>query len=164
VKWREGDGQRSRTFDRKGDADVFDLELRRRAQLGPVISRDLTRGATTLDGYIRIGFRAYAGSLSAATRKQYRWAIEHHLQELLDEPLAALTVPRLRRHQQMLLDTGRRANTVRDVMIRLSGILQVQGTWGCGRSRSAARRGQISPIRRSRSAVPAPRAAPPRRV
>jgi integrase len=34
VRWREGSVQRSRDFARKNDADAFDLEVRRRAQVG----------------------------------------------------------------------------------------------------------------------------------
>jgi integrase len=34
VRWREGGQQRSRTFDRKEDANTFELETRRRGQLG----------------------------------------------------------------------------------------------------------------------------------
>lgn len=35
VKWKEPSGwRRSRTFDRKGDADRFDAEVRRRKALG----------------------------------------------------------------------------------------------------------------------------------
>ena len=34
VRWKEGDSWRSRTFDRKSDANVFDAELRRLRRLG----------------------------------------------------------------------------------------------------------------------------------
>ena len=34
VRWREGRRQRSRSFDRRGDAEAFDAEMRRRSQLG----------------------------------------------------------------------------------------------------------------------------------
>jgi hypothetical protein len=35
VRWRAGGRQRSRTFNRKGDASKFDAEMTRRLQLGP---------------------------------------------------------------------------------------------------------------------------------
>jgi integrase len=124
VKWREGENQRSRTFDRKGDADTFDRELRRRAQLGPLLARELTR-PLTLDEFVRTGFRTHAATLAPATRKQYAWALEHHLTELADEPLVAIDVPRLAMHQQYLLGHGRSVNTVRQALVQLSGILQV---------------------------------------
>lgn len=125
VKWREGGRQRSRTFDRKGDASLFDAEIRRRQQLGPALVRELDRGTLTLDEFIRTGFRTHAVTLSTATRRQYAWALEHHLVELLDEPLIAIDVPRLAAHQQHLLDHGRSINTVREALTRLSGILQI---------------------------------------
>lgn len=133
VKWTEGGRggrQRSRTFDRKGDADTFDRELRRRQQLGPALVRELTRESLTLDEFVRTGFRAYAATLSTATRKGYAWALENHLQELASEPLAAIDVPMLATHQQHLLANGRTANTVRDAMARLSGVLQIAAEHG----------------------------------
>src|SRR5215218_3363438 len=125
VKWRVGGRQRSRTFDLKGDADTFERELRRRAQLGPALVRELDRGTLTLEEFVRTGFRTHAVTLAPATRKQYAWALEHHLGELLEEPLAAIDVPLLAAHQQHLLANGRSANTVREALTRLSGILQI---------------------------------------
>jgi integrase len=125
VKWREGEAQRSRTFDRKGDADAFDLEVRRAAQLGPALTARLTRKPITLDAFVRGGFRAHAATLAPATRAQYRWAMENHLTELADVPLALIDVPRLAALQQRLLDRGRSPHTVRTAITMLSGILQI---------------------------------------
>lgn len=125
VKWRENGRQRSRQFTRKGDADTFDREIRRRLQLGPHLVRELARHAVTLDEFARSGFRAHAAQLAPGTRSHYRWALEHHLTELLDEPLIALDVPRLTAHQQHLLDNGRTIGTVREALADLSGILTV---------------------------------------
>lgn len=36
VRYREGGRERSRTFTRRGDAEAFDLEVKRRKQLGPL--------------------------------------------------------------------------------------------------------------------------------
>jgi hypothetical protein len=126
VKWREGEHQRSRTFDLKGDADTFERELRRRAQLGPALVRELTRGTLTLDEFVRTGFRTHAATLAPVTRKQYARALEHHLRELVDVPLIAIDVPLLAAHQQHLLEQGRSTNTVREALTRLSGILQIE--------------------------------------
>ena len=153
CKWREGERQRSRSFDRKGDADTFDRELRRRAQLGPLLARELTR-PLTLDEFVRTGFRTHAATLAPATRKQYAWALEHHLSELADEPLAALDVPRLALHQQYLLEHGRSINTVRQALIQLSGVLQVAVEHGhvMGNAARALRkvaaepRGEVRPL------------------
>lgn len=78
-------------------------------------------------------------------------ALELHLSELLDEPLVALDVPRLAAHQQHLLEHGRSANTVREAMTRLSGILQVAVEHGHvpGKPRVVSARSPLIRARRS---------------
>ena len=125
VKYRSDGRQRSRTFDRKTDALTFDREIRRRLQLGPELARELDRSTLTLDGFVRGGFRTHAATLAAPTRAKYAWALERHLTELLHEPLTALDVPRLAAHQQRMLERGATPSTVREVLTRLSGILQI---------------------------------------
>jgi integrase len=125
VKWREGDRQRARTFRLKGDADAFETDLRRRKLLGPKLVRELTRRTLTLETFVAGGFRTHLATLAPATRDKYRWAAAKHFGDLLREPLAELDVPRLAEHQRWLLDHGRSPSTVREVMTRLSGILQV---------------------------------------
>jgi integrase len=125
VKWQEPGGrQRSRTFDRKGDADRFDAEVRRRKQLGPHLVAELGRSALTLDQFVHNGFHTHAATLAPPTRDKYVWA-SGYLTELHDEPLIAIDVPALAAHQRLLLDRGATPSTVREVMARLSGILQV---------------------------------------
>ena len=125
VKYRLAGKQRSRTFDRKGDAVTFDADIIRRRQLGPALAAELERETITLDGYVRGPWRTHAATLAKPTRAKYAWALEKHLRELLDEPLAALDVARLAEHQRLLLDRGVTASTVREVLTRLSGILQM---------------------------------------
>jgi integrase len=125
VKYRVGGRQRSRTFDRKGDAERFDAEAKRRSQLGPVLARELDRSTLTLDDFVRDGFRTHAVTLSASQRSKYAWALDKHLSELVDEPLLMLDVPRLAAHQRLMLDRGATPNTVRAVMALLSGVLQI---------------------------------------
>lgn len=60
VRWREGTRHRSKLFDRRTDAQAFDVELRRRRQLGPLAVSQLTRVAPTLDQWI-----------------EQRWTTEH---------------------------------------------------------------------------------------
>ena len=50
VRWQEGERWRSRTFDLKRDALLFDGELRRRRRLGSLSALDL--GTETLDAYV----------------------------------------------------------------------------------------------------------------
>ena len=50
VRWRDGQRNRQRTFDRRADAQRWDLEVRRRRQLGTLAQLDAA--AVTLDGYV----------------------------------------------------------------------------------------------------------------
>lgn len=125
VRWREHGRPRGRSFDRKGDADTFDREIKRRLQLGPHLARELDRSVMTLAQFVGADFKTHAATLTPKSREHYQWALDLHLAELADEPLTALDVPRLAAHQQFLLDRGRTPNTVRAVMTRLSGVLQV---------------------------------------
>jgi integrase len=160
VRYRDAGKMRSRSFQRKGDADRFDLEMTRRLQLGPVLARELDRSALTLDGFVQAAWRDHAATLEKPTRAKYAWALDGYLTELADEPLVALGVPRLITHQRLLLDGGRvdtkgrrhpegaSPNTVRDVLTRLSGILQM-----------AVELGEIpaNPVRAMRKVPAAPR-------
>jgi integrase len=125
VKWRADGRQRSRSFTRKGDATRFDAEVKRRAQLGPALVRELTRDTETLDGFIRGPWAAHAATLAPKTRERYAWGLEGHLAELVHEPLQELDVTRLTAHQRLLIDRGASAYTVRAAMSMLGAILQV---------------------------------------
>ncbi len=125
VKYRLAGKQRSRTFDRKGDAVTFEADFKRRRQLGPELAVQLDRSTLSLDAYVRGPWRAHAATLRPPTKAKYAWALEKHLTELLDEPLVALDVARLAEQQRLLLDRGATPSTVREVLTRLSGILQV---------------------------------------
>jgi len=61
---------------------------------------------------------------------KYARALEHHLSELADEQLRAIDLPRIVAHQHHLLETGRSPATVREVLIHLSGIMQVAAEHG----------------------------------
>ncbi len=52
VRWREGGRQRSQLFDRKGDAEVFELEIKRRKQLG-TLAASVMLSRTTLSELCR---------------------------------------------------------------------------------------------------------------
>jgi integrase len=51
VRWREGGRAHSRLFARKGDADAFDLDIRRRQQLGP-LAGSVLQSRVTLAGFV----------------------------------------------------------------------------------------------------------------
>ncbi len=107
-------------LNRKGDADLFDAEIRRRRQLGPALALELAREAITLDQFVRSGFRAHAATLSSPSRAKYAWALEHHLSELVDEQLRTTDVPRIVAPQHHLLETGRSPATVGGADLPLS--------------------------------------------
>ena len=125
VKYRVAGKQRSRTFDRKGDAELFDAEVTRARQLGPHLMAELHRGTETLDDFINGPWRAHAATLAPKTREKYRWVLSNHLGSLGDEPLAMIDVAVLTAHQRSLLDKGLRPNTIREVYAQLAGILQI---------------------------------------
>ena len=126
VRYRDPSGrQRSRTFTRKGDAQTFDREIARRLQLGPALAAELDRQTMTLADYVAGPWRAHAATLSQPTRDKYRWALEKHLGDLLDEPLIAIDAPVIAAQQRLLLDRDATPSTVREVMAKLSGLMQI---------------------------------------
>ena len=76
------------------------------------------------------GWRSHAVVLTASSRAGYAWALEKHLRELLDEPLVSIDVPCLAGHQALMLDRGASPRTVREVMVRLSGVLEIAAEHG----------------------------------
>ena len=79
----------------------------------------------TLADYVAGPWRAHAATLAQPTRDKYAWALEKHLTELVDEPLITIDAPMVAGHQRLLLDRGATLTTVREVMAKLSGILQI---------------------------------------
>lgn len=78
VRWRQGVKYRSKTFDRKGDAATFAAEVRRRQQMGTLISID--SGRVTLAEYATKTWRlAYAASLAPKTRQHYEQLLAKHV-------------------------------------------------------------------------------------
>jgi integrase len=147
VKWKVAGRQRSRTFDRKGDAITFDGDIKRRRQLGARLTAELEREQMTLDEYVRGPWRAHAATLAQPTQQKYRWALKKHLRELVDEPLLALDVTRLAEHQQLMLGKGCSPNTIRAAFAQLSGILQLAAESGylAGNSARALRKVPAEP-------------------
>jgi integrase len=52
VRWRDGRGQRSRTFTRRGDAERFKVEVERKAQLGGLFEAEPAFFSDFLDGWL----------------------------------------------------------------------------------------------------------------
>ncbi len=76
VRWRDGEHNRQRTFDRHADAKRWDDETRRRRQLGTLPT--LTAPAVTLNAYVTNTWApTYAVLLAARTRETYAQSYDH---------------------------------------------------------------------------------------
>jgi integrase len=127
TRWREHGRQRSRTFDRRGDAQSWDAEVRRRRQLGPLAVQQLTaRGGPTLDQWIERRWAPEHGTtLAQSTRERYANVYDCHIADPLgDVPLSELTVARLREWQAALGKAGAGAGTVHKARTLLSSVLR----------------------------------------
>ncbi len=78
VRYREGERNRSRSFDRKADAQHFDAEVTRRRQLGNLTFLDA--GRETLDEFATQTWApTHAPALSANTRRDYAYLYDAHV-------------------------------------------------------------------------------------
>lgn len=126
VRWRENGSNRGRRFDRKGDADAWERELRRRRQLGPLAVAQLTTRASTLGEWIADRWaREHAASLEQSTRDRYADAYRLHIEPWLGElPLTEITVGRLRSWQAERLADGVGVGTIDKARTVLSSVLR----------------------------------------
>jgi integrase len=87
---------------------VWDAEIRRRKQLGPLALTQLTGRSLTLGEWIQQRWvPEHAAALEQSTRKRYDSAYRLHVEPTLDHlPLSELTVARLRAWQVALLEAG----------------------------------------------------------
>ena len=124
VRWRDGSGrQLARNFDRKQVAVKFDADLKLRRR-HPRLAAELEHERMTLKQYVDGPFQVHAVTLATPTRDKYRWALEKHLAPLAHEPLLAIDAIRIGEIQQAMLEGGATPATVREVLTRLSGVLQ----------------------------------------
>jgi Phage integrase, N-terminal SAM-like domain len=124
VRYRDGFRQRSKTFDRKADADVFDTEARRRRQHGTLSG--LTAGQQTLDNYIEHTWApTYAPLLAANTISGYTYLADNQISPWLGQSrLRELTADQIRAWQAALLRDGCPADQVGRALGRLGNVLQ----------------------------------------
>lgn len=80
CRWREGTRNRSRTFDRKGDAKEFDVKVRRSSQLGEAVPQ--RTGSDTLDE-VFAHFLANKHGLAKRTRALYKQLYLAHVHPFL---------------------------------------------------------------------------------
>lgn len=127
ARWRENERQRSRIFALKRDAEVFDREVKRRQQLGPLAIQQLTaRSGPTLDQWIEQRWTPeHAATLEQSTRERYANVYKCHVWGPLgDTPLGELTVARLREWQASLVKAGVNPGTVHKARTFLSSVLR----------------------------------------
>lgn len=126
VRWREHGRARSRTFTLKRDAEAFDREVKRRAQLGPLAVAQLTTAGPTLGEWIAEQWAPEHGAtLARRTRELYARSYALHVAPWLDDvPLRELTVGRLRAWQAERIKAGVSASTLHNCRTLLSGVLR----------------------------------------
>lgn len=122
VRWRDGDHNRQRTFDRHADAQRWDDETRRRRQLGTL--ETLTAATVTLNSYVSGTWATTYGVLLAPrTREVYSQSYDRHIASTLGEmPLHAIKPAVIARWQAATLAHGHEA--LRKARTVLSAVLQ----------------------------------------
>jgi integrase len=126
VRWREGGRQRSRSFAKKGDADAFELDVKRRRQLGP-LAAGVIQSRLTLAQFVRDEWwpRYAVPNLKPSTRRRYLevWGT-HLLPRLGDYQLRELTPSLVEDLCAQLRASGVGVQTQRKTLMLLQGILR----------------------------------------
>jgi integrase len=126
VRWKEGGRKRSRSFRRKGDANVFDVEVKRRRQLG-ALAPDVIQSRRTLAEFVEEEWwpRYAIPNLAADTRRRYLELWGMHLYPRLGgfelREITPMVVEDLR---DQMARTGASADTQRRSMTLLQGIMK----------------------------------------
>jgi len=124
VRYREGDRNRSRTFDKRRDADRFDAEVTRRRQLGELAVLDA--GRESLDDFVtKTWAPTYAITLAPKTRQHYANLYDFHISPVLGGlSLRELKAERIARWQAERLAARAGPVAVRQALDLLSTLLQ----------------------------------------
>jgi integrase len=131
TRWRDEAGaERSKTFDRAGDARAFEAKIRTLKRSG--VLADLDAGRETLAEFVDEWWAVYAGpNLERATLRVYRdmWN-GHALPRLGHIPLRELRPLTIARFRAELEADGVGTEAIRKTMSMLQGILQRAVEWG----------------------------------
>lgn len=124
VRWREGARRFGRTFDRRADAAAFDLDMRRRQQLGTLITPELD---VTFAAFTEEWWRLHVlPDLSLHTQLAYRGLLTRHLIPALGALRLRQITPRVvNRLRVDLLNEGRGEPTVRKTLAVLQSALRL---------------------------------------
>lgn len=144
VTWRESNRrQRSRSFDRKKDAEAFEAKIRIAKRRGDL--DDLDAGKQKLADFLAEYWRLDAEPrLSPKTLALYKsWRARHIEPQLGKVELRRLTPERIVRFQAQLLADGVSGPTVHKLLVFLQGVLDRAVEW---------RKIQANPVRAVRKA------------
>jgi len=126
VRWLEGGRQPSRLFERKRDADAFELEIKRRQQLGS-LAPSVLQSRVTLAEFVTEDWwpRHAIPNLAVETRRRYLevWGT-HLLPRVGDYELRAFTPMLVEELRDQMVASGVPAPTVRKALMILQGILR----------------------------------------
>jgi integrase len=126
VRWREGGRQRTRSFAKKGDAQAFELDVKRRRQLGP-LAAGVIQSRVTLAEYVRDEWwpRYAVPNLKESTRRRYLeiWGT-HLLPRLGDYQLREITPALVEDLCAQFRAAGVGVQTQRKTVMMLQGILR----------------------------------------
>jgi len=129
VRWRDGDRNRARTFDRKADASAFETEVRRGKRAEDLASLDA--GRETLQEFAEEWWQLHAvPNLSPATLANYATLWDAHvLPRLGSLRLRDLNPAVLSRFRAELTAAGVGDASVRKTLAILQGVLQRAVEW-----------------------------------
>ena len=115
---------RSKLFERKRDAAIFDGRIRERKALGELAMLDA--GRETLDHYVNETWRpVHTAPLAESTRREYARIYRLHVEPRLgDLPLRAIEVEIVERYQADLIAAGVGPHARHKAMALLGSIMQ----------------------------------------
>jgi integrase len=126
VRWREGGRQRSRSFAKKGDAQAFELDVKRRRQLGPLAAGVLQSRLTLAQFVHEEWWPRYAvPNLKPSTRRRYLEVWGTHLRPRIgDYPLREITPALVEDLCSQFRGAAVGVQTQRKALMLLQGILR----------------------------------------
>ncbi len=115
----------ARTFDRKGDAERWAVEMRRRQRLGELVESDA--GTQRLDEFIEVYWAMHViPNLEVTTRNNYAHVWHKHIHPYLGHyRLNEITPKVVNRYRAELLARRVGSNTVRRALVVLQAILSL---------------------------------------
>jgi integrase len=129
VHWREAGHDRTRHFNRRQDAVLYDAEVKRRKQLGDL--HTLTASRQTLAAFAQEWFQLYAiPNLAQATQRSYACLWDAHvLDRLGGYQLRQLTPEIITRFRYDLENAGVGPASIRRTLVLLQGMLERAVEW-----------------------------------